>query len=439
MKAPFGDLSIGFEIDSMSGKELIDFQFKLIRDTLISVSNNSTYYANLFKEINFNILNFKDLSFFKNIPFTTKEILQKYNSDFLNVPIGNVAEYVTTSGTLGAPVQFLLTQNDLDRLAYNEARGLSVAGLTSEDVVQITTTLDRRFMAGLAYYAGCRMIGAGTIRVGVGAPQLQWDTIAQMLATVIIGVPSFIVKLIEFAIQNNIDINASSVKKIICIGEPIRDIELELNKVGQFITSQWNVQLFSTYASTEMATAFTECEFGKGGHQLNELIYTEIINENGQEVDENEIGELVVTTLQVEGMPLIRFRTGDMVRKYKEPCSCGRKSSRLGPIVGRKGQLIKYKGTSVYPSALQHILDHMAEVETYVIEAILNEYGEDQINVLIAISGNKEIILNKLKELCQSYVRVTPDFLIRDAGFINHLRNRPDMRKPILFIDNRNG
>ena len=144
-----------------------------------------------------------------------------------------------------------------------------------------------------------------------------------------------------------------------------------------------------------------------------------------------------MTTLQVEGMPLLRFRTGDMVRKYNAPCKCGRKSSRLGPIVGRKGQLIKYKGTSVYPSALQHILDHMAEVETYVIEAILNDFGEDQINVLIAISGDKEIIINKLKELCQSYIRVTPEFLIREAGFINHLRNRPEMRKPILFIDNR--
>ncbi|MBL0117442.1 MAG: AMP-binding protein [Saprospiraceae bacterium] len=437
MNTSFSNIKNGLEIDLLSSSELNNFQFELIRNTLISVNDNSTYYSNLFKEINFDVLNFNDISTFKKIPFSTKEILQEFNSELLNVPIKNIAEYVTTSGTLGAPVQFLLTENDLDRLAYNEARGLSIAGVTSDDVVQITTTLDRRFMAGLAYYVGCRMIGAGTIRVGVGAPQLQWDTIAQMSPTVIIGVPSFIVKLIEFAIHNNIDINASSVKKIICIGEPIRDIELELNKVGQFIKSQWNVQLFSTYASTEMATAFTECEFGQGGHQLNELIYTEIIDEDGNDVLENEIGELVVTTLQVEGMPLLRFRTGDMVRKYNAPCKCGRKSSRLGPIVGRKGQLIKYKGTSVYPSALQHILDHMAEVETYVIEAILNDFGEDQINVLIAISGDKEIIINKLKELCQSYIRVTPEFLIREAGFINHLRNRPEMRKPILFIDNR--
>ena len=229
MNTSFSNIKNGLEIDLLSSSELNNFQFELIRNTLISVNDNSTYYSNLFKEINFDVLNFNDISAFKKIPFSTKEILQEFNNELLNVPIKNIAEYVTTSGTLGAPVQFLLTENDLDRLAYNEARGLSIAGVTSDDVVQITTTLDRRFMAGLAYYVGCRMIGAGTIRVGVGAPQLQWDTIAQMSPTVIIGVPSFIVKLIEFAIHNNIDINASSVKKIICIGEPIRDIELELN------------------------------------------------------------------------------------------------------------------------------------------------------------------------------------------------------------------
>jgi len=437
METPFTNLESGIDFDLLSEEQLNLFQFNLIKKTLYTISNNSIYYKQLFNSISFDPVDFNSIEQFKKLPFTTKEILQKHNSDLLNVSIGKIAEYVTTSGTLGAPVQFLLTEKDLDRLAYNEARGLSIAGLTADDVVQITTTLDRRFMAGLAYYFGCRMIGAGTIRVGVGAPQLQWDTIFQMSPTVIIGVPSFIVKLIEFAQSNNIDINSSAVKKIICIGEPIRDIELELNKVGQFITNHWNVQLFSTYASTEMGTAFTECEAGRGGHQLNELIYTEIIDEDGNEVSSNEIGELIVTTLQVEGMPLIRFRTGDMVRKYDDTCSCGRKSVRLGPIVGRKGQLIKYKGTSVYPSALQHILDHLPEVETYVIEAVLNDFGEDQINVLIAISGEKEIVLNKLKELCSSYVRVTPEFQIRDAGFINHLRNRPEMRKPILFIDNR--
>lgn len=438
MNNSFKDILEGNKYDYFEDEYLIKFQFEQVKNTLIHAADNSAFYKNLFTEINFNPSLINNLSELNKIPFTTKEMLQKQNRSFLTVPINQVAEYVTTSGTLGRPVEFLLTENDLERLAYNEARGLTLAGVNSSDVVQITTTLDRRFMAGLAYYFGCRLIGAGTIRVGVGAPQLQWDTIRQMSPTVLIGVPSFIVKLIEFAVDQNIAVNECSVKKIICIGEPVRDINFELNKVGQFIHDHWNIKLYSTYASTEMATAFTECEHAAGGHQLNELIYTEIIDEIGQIQPDGEIGELVITTLGVEGMPLIRFRTGDMVRKDTNKCSCGRTSLRLSPIIGRKDQLIKFKGTSIYPSSLQHILDHMTEIETYIIEAVLNDFDEDQINVLIAIKDDKEVVLSKLKEMCIAHIRVTPDFQIRDPAFINHLRNRPDMRKPILFIDNRN-
>jgi phenylacetate-CoA ligase len=102
-----------------------------------------------------------------------------------------------------------------------------------------------------------------------------------MSPTVLIGVPSFIVKLIEYAQKAGIEVRNSSVKKVVCIGEPIRESGLEWNKVGQYINDNWGVALYSTYASTEMATAFTECYCGKGGHQLNELIYTEIIDEEG--------------------------------------------------------------------------------------------------------------------------------------------------------------
>ena len=331
----------------------------------------------------------------------------------------------------------MLTEHDLKRLAYNEARGLTIAGISAEDIVQITTTLDRRFMAGLAYYLGCRLIGAATIRVGVGAPQLQWETIIDMRPTVLIGVPSFIVKLIEYAHEAGINVRESSVKKVVCIGEPIRESNLEWNKVGHFIKDNWGVALYSTYASTEMATAFTECDCGNGGHQLNELIYTEIIDEEGHVLGPNIVGELVVTTFGLEGMPLIRFKTGDLVERKEEKCACGRSSIRLSPVIGRKGQLIKFKGTTVYPSSIQQILDHVREVETYVIEVVLNEYGEDHIQILLAVKGDKESVLKKLKEQCQALIRVTPEFLLRESSFVNHLRNRPEMRKPVVFIDNR--
>ncbi len=437
MELSFENISRGEYYDHLQGEELVHFHTDAVRSVLTYVNKNSPYYIRLFRDIGFNPDQFTDLSQLSNIPFTDKSHLQEFNIDFLNTGRERIAEYVTTSGTLGRPVQLMLTDADLNRLAYNEARGLSIAGVGQGDIVQITTTLDRRFMAGLAYYLGSHLLGAATIRVGIGAPQLQWETIHDMMPNVIIGVPSFIVKLIEFALLNGINPDDSSVRKIICIGEPIRESNLEWNKVGQYIRSHWDVELYSTYASTEMATAFTECIHGRGGHQLNELIYTEVIGEDDQPVAPGETGELVVTTLQMEGMPLVRFRTGDLVRKLEEPCACGRTSARLSPVIGRKSQMIKYKGTTVFPSAIQQILDHLPEVETYVIELASDEFGHDRINVMLAIKGEIESTLNRIRELCKAHIRVTPELMVREASFISHLRNRPEMRKPMVVLDNR--
>ncbi len=437
MELSFENISRGEYYDHLQGDELERFHTDAVRSVLTYVNKNSPYYMRLFRDIGFNPDQFTDLSQLSNIPFTDKSHLQDFNIDFLNTGRERIAEYVTTSGTLGRPVQLMLTDADLNRLAYNEARGLSIAGVGQGDIVQITTTLDRRFMAGLAYYLGSHLLGAATIRVGIGAPQLQWETIHDMMPNVIIGVPSFIVKLIEFALLNGINPDDSSVGKIICIGEPIRESNLEWNKVGQYIRSHWDVELYSTYASTEMATAFTECIHGRGGHQLNELIYTEVIGEDDQPVAPGETGELVVTTLQMEGMPLVRFRTGDLVRKLEEPCACGRTSARLSPVIGRKSQMIKYKGTTVFPSAIQQILDHLPEVETYVIELASDEFGHDRINVMLAIKGEIESTLNRIRELCKAHIRVTPELMVREASFISHLRNRPEMRKPMVVLDNR--
>ena len=128
---------------------------------------------------------------FSKLPLTTKEQLQQYNDDFLCVPKSEIIDYVTTSGTLGDPVTFALTDNDLERLAYNEAIAFDCAGVGKDDVMQFMTTMDRRFMAGLAYFLGARKLGAGIIRVGSGIPELQRDSIQKFKPTYLICVPSF--------------------------------------------------------------------------------------------------------------------------------------------------------------------------------------------------------------------------------------------------------
>ena len=152
-------------------------------------------------------------------------------------------EYTSTSGTLGAPVTIALTEKDLQRLAYNEFKSFSCAGGEPDDIYQLMLTLDRQFMAGMAYYSGIRKLGAGIIRVGPGVPSLQWETIFRLKPTVLVAVPSFIVKLIQYAVDHQIDPASSSVKKAICIGENIRHTDFSFNVLGKKITEAWNIQI----------------------------------------------------------------------------------------------------------------------------------------------------------------------------------------------------
>src|SRR5690606_4182701 len=365
-------------------------------------------------ENNLRATDINDMSDLHKIPTTSKEDLQRYNDEFLCVDRKKIIDYVTTSGTLGEPVTFALTDKDLDRLAYNEAISFGCAGVTADDILQLTTTMDRRFMAGLAYFLGARQLGAGIIRVGAGISELQWDSILKFKPTYLIVEPSFLLKLIEHAHQHGIDLKDSGVKGAICIGEALRNDDFSLNTLAAKIKAEWDISLYSTYASTEMGTAFTECSAQQGGHQHPELIIIEILDDYGVPVPEGQAGELTITTLGVEAMPLLRFKTGDIVQAHNSPCSCGRNTPRLGPVVGRKKQMIKYKGTTLYPPAMYNILNHFNEIEAFVIEIDSNEIGTDEICIKIAAQDQNSVLLQAIKDHFRAKLRVLPKIEFQD-------------------------
>lgn len=370
------------------------------------------------------------------IPPTVKDDIQKFNWDFLCVPKSNIIEYASTSGTLGKPVTIALTENDLQRLAYNEAISFACAGLTSSDTVQLMLTLDRQFMAGLAYHAGARKLGAGIVRIGPGLPALQWQTIEEIKPTVLIGVPSFILKLMEFAEQNTIVYQKSSVKTIICIGEAIRQPDLTMNALGERIKKAWDVTLISTYASTEMQTAFTECVHGKGGHLHPELLIVEILDEQNLPVKENGIGEVTITTLGVEAMPLIRYKTGDLAKIYSEPCMCGRNTVRLSPLAGRKQQMLKVKGTTLYPQAFLNILQGISSIKDFVAVAGKTETGQDDLTIHVHADSETET-KKILEEHFKSALRILPELKFVSQDMLDKIQSQSGSRKIQKFIDNR--
>ena len=300
------------------------------------------------------------------------------------------------------------------------------------------TTLDKRFMAGLAYFLGIRELGASVIRVGNGIPELQWDTIKRIKPDTIMCVPSFILKLIQYAEEHNIDYRNSSIKRIIGIGEGLREQDFSLNLLGRRIKEKWDVQLFATYSSTEMGSTFSECEYGQGGHVHPELIIVEIIGDDDMPVADGESGEIVITTLGVEGMPLLRFRTGDIAAKRVEQCPCGRNSYRLTPLLGRKNNMIKLKGTTLYPPAINDVLDNTDYVENYVIEVSTNDAGTDDVVVKIALNKTPEFdAVKALKDSFRSRIRVAPQIEILPLEEIQRIVFPPKSRKPIKFIDKR--
>ena len=413
------------------------FQEEKLIETLDYVNRLSPYYKNLFKKEKIDISKIKTLEDLSIIPLTKKEDLQINNKDFVCVDKSKIVDFITTSGTLSTPTTFALTDRDLSRLAYNEAISFTCAGGKQGDIYQLMTTLDKRFMAGLAYFLGIRMLNAGVIRVGNGIPELQWDTIQRISPNTIICVPSFILRIIQYANEHNIDYRKSSIKKAICIGENLRESDFSLNLLGKNIKDKWDIELYSTYASTEMSTTFCECGAGKGGHHHPELIICELLDENDNIVSEGEYGELTITTLGVEGMPLIRFKTGDICRFHYEPCSCGRTTMRISPIIGRKNQMIKFKGTTLYPASIFDVLDNVSYIENYLVEVFSNEIGMDDVKVIVGCENHNEEIEKDLKNRFRAKIRVAPKIIFEDIEKIKKIQLPEINRKPIKFIDNR--
>lgn len=419
--------------DTNTSQQIASYQLSRLYELLKYLSTHSPYYKKLLNSAKITELDIASLNDLHKIPTTTKDDFARNNSDFLCVPNQQIVDYATTSGTIGKPVIVALTENDLQRLAYNEEQSFLMTGVTQSDVIQLMLTLDRQFMAGMAYYLGARKIGAAVIRSGAVSPAIQWENIQRFNPTVLVAVPSFIVKMIAYAHAHQIDLSATSVKKIVCIGEPIRLPDFSPNEIAARILKHWEVELYSTYASTEMQTAFTECGMNTGNHLRPDLLLVEVLNEQGEQVSNGEAGEVVVTTLGVEGMPVLRYRTGDICTYYNEPCKCGRNTVRLSAVTGRKNQMIKYKGTTLYPPAISNALARVDEVKDFVVEIAKSELGTDEILLHVYSVGDPQVIEQKILSACQTLLRVTPLILFSSPAQLAALRPA-DSRKPVSIV-----
>lgn len=370
-----------------------------------------------------------------SLPTTSRDELMQAGQRAYACQAEEVREWVTTSGTTGQPLRVPLTASDLDRLAVNEAVALNIAGINAGDTLLIAVAFDRMFIAGLAYWLGAQRLGASCVRAG---PFYAADASAlRALAAdyhrpFLLTVPSLLTGAMDASNQP-----PPTLAAIINIAEPVRRADLSPNALASRLSDHFHTPVLSTYAGTETCTTFAEGSQCRGGHLNPRLAVVEILDEAGQPVPNGIMGEVVVTPLGVKGMPLLRFRTGDLAALHPEPCPCGRTTPRLGPVVGRLHQRLKVRGVSLFPGAISDWLQSVPAVREFVIVAEQDFDLSDRVTLHLALHQPTQDIRRRIKRQASTILRSSPHIVFTSPQAIEKLQRQASPRKPSRFLDLR--
>ena len=343
---------VGSRFEWMSRDEIIEFQGAGLR-TSVARAARSPYYSAKFKELGIDPNDINSVLDITRLPFTTKEDLRlSYPDKMLTVDREQVVRLHTSSGTTGKPTAIMHTQQDIDCWAELMARCLAMTGATSHDVFQNMSGYGM-FTGGLGLHYGAERLGMLVIPAGPGQTARQIMLIRDFGVTCIHSTPSYFTHVAEKMIQDGEDPKALGIKRAFCGAEPYTE---ELRAKLQDL---YGCKVYNSYGLSEMmgpGVAF-ECTYQDGMHVWEDAYLVEIIDpETLQPVREGEVGELVMTTLRREAMPIIRYRTRDLTSILGGECRCGRKHARLSRFVGRSDDMLIVGGVNVFPSQIEEVI-----------------------------------------------------------------------------------
>ena len=425
------DFNCHLDLGLAPREQIVARQENLLNEHLRYLRTHSPYYREI-------LAHYPDkeytLESLQELPITAKVDYAERGQEFIAVPQEEIADLGLTSGTTGQPCLIAYTKRDLARLGYSDATGFLAAGIRPGDRCLLTCTLDRCFIAGMAYYNGIVALGASAIRNGLNTVESHAEILTRLKPQAIIGVPSFLARLIQYLEENKLD--GHSIRTAVCIGEPLRKSDLRFTELGERLNDYWPGAIHSTYAASETQSSFTECAECAGGHPAADLVIPEILDQNGNRLPDGEIGEIVLTPLQVQGLPLLRFRTGDMGFILPGACPCGRNTPRLGPIVGRKAQMLKVRGTTLYPASIYNAVDAIQGIDEYYLEITGNALS-DEITIAVAVNpSHPELTAEEISKRVAIRTRVRPAIrLVSLEDARRHVYGRS--RKPVRFFDLR--
>ena len=397
------------ELETMSRPELEKLQLERLQKT-VHHCMNAEFYRKRFAELGITPDDIKTLDDVRKLPFTTKEDLREnYPFGLACVPMKDCVRLHSSSGTTGNPTVVLHSQKDLDEWANAVGRCLWMVGSRPEDVFQNSAGYGM-FTAGLGFQYGAEKVGMLTVPAAAGNTTRQIKFIRDFGTTVLHAIPSYASRIYEVMKEEGCDPRTDTKLRVLCIGA-----EPHSEEQRKRIEENLGVKAYNSYGISEMmgpGVAF-ECQEQNGLHIWEDYFIVEIIDPVTLEpVPDGQLGELVLTTINREAMPLLRYRTRDLTRLLPGECHCGRNHRRLARLQGRSDDMIILKGVNIFPIQIEKILLKFKELSTDYLITIETKDGNDVMTIDVELSQMFTDDYTRLQQLEKTITRLLKDEIL---------------------------
>ncbi len=397
------------DLETMSRDALEALQLQRLQYT-VRHCMNAEFYRKRFAELGITPDDIKTLDDVKRLPFTTKEDLREnYPFGLACVPLKECTRLHSSSGTPGNPTVVLHSQKDIDEWANAVARCLWMVGSRPEDVFQNSAGYGM-FTAGLGFQYGAEKVGMLTVPAAAGNTTRQIKFIRDFGTTVLHAIPSYASRIFEVMQQEGCDPRRDTKWRVLCIGA-----EPHSEEQRRRIEDNLGVKAYNSYGISEMmgpGVAF-ECPEQNGLHIWEDYFIVEIIDPVTLEpVPDGQLGELVLTTINREAMPLLRYRTRDLTRILPGECACGRHHRRLARLQGRSDDMMILKGVNIFPIQIEKILLKFKELSTDYLITLETRDGNDMMTVEVELAGMFTDDYPRLQQLEKTITRLLKDEIL---------------------------
>ncbi len=427
------------EKECMDREELQQLQLERLQATLNRVYKNVSFYRRRFKEIGFvpedDLTELDDL---KKLPFTTSEdISNSYPYEMFAVPLREIVRIHSSSGTMANPRVVGYTRQDLKIWSRLVARILTAAGVTADDVIQITFGYGL-LTGGLGIHYGAELIGASVLPTSTGRTERQIYIMRDFRTTVLVCTPSYALVIADRMDAFGVDPKSLSLRHVVCGGEPWTEEMRKEIEERLFVTATDNYGVSEVMGPGVAGECLEKC----GMHVQEDHFIVEVIDPaTGQPLPPGSVGELVITTLTKEAFPVVRYRTGDLCAIFEDKCDCGRTTVRISRIMGRSDEVVVIKGINIIPQRVGEVLEKIKGTRPPYQLVALREGHEDHLEIRIGVTEefffdkmrDQRTLVDEMRQKVANFIGITPRIKLVE---LNSLK-RDSQGNVMLFVDER--